>query len=109
MYGEFLEFFDRIISINQFFFCKELSEVAMHILHYFMCSRCISQFLDEYSNLRQNVRRMLFMMHLMPFTCHILITAAAIFLCNFSPSSGNGRHCPLSTSGTSGTLCARPA
>ena len=46
------------------------------------------------------------MMHLMPFTCHILITAAAIF---FSPSSGNGRHCPLSTSGTSGILCARPA
>ncbi len=30
MYGEFLEFFDRIISINQFFFlfCKELSEVV---------------------------------------------------------------------------------
>ena len=27
----------------------------------------------------------------------------------FSPSSGNGRHCPLSTSGTSGPLCARPA
>ena len=24
---------------------------------------------------------MLFMMHLMPFMCHILITAAAIFLC----------------------------
>ena len=28
MYGEFLEFFDRIININQFFFCKELSEVV---------------------------------------------------------------------------------
>ena len=28
MYGEFLEFFDRIISINHFFFCKELSEVV---------------------------------------------------------------------------------
>ena len=32
MYGEFLEFFpeffDRIISINQIFFCKELSEVV---------------------------------------------------------------------------------
>ena len=23
------------------------------------------------------------MMHLMPFTCHVLITAAAIFFCNF--------------------------
>ena len=49
------------------------------------------------------------MMHLMPFTCHILITASAIFYVIFSPSSGNGRHCLLSTSGTSGTLCARPA
>ncbi len=81
MYGEFLEFFDRIISINQFFFCKELSEVVSGQCIYCitLCSRCISQFLDEYSNLRQNVRRMLFMMHLMPFTCHIMITAAAIF------------------------------
>ena len=50
------------------------------------------------------------MMHLMPFMYHILITTAAIFFMYFlSPSSGNGRHCPLSTSGTSGTLCARPA
>ena len=23
------------------------------------------------------------MMHLMPFTCHVFVTAAAIFLCNF--------------------------
>ena len=54
---------------------------------------------------------MLFVMHLMPFMCHnILITAAAIFFMYFlSPLSGNGRHCPLSTSRTSGTLCARPA
>ena len=49
------------------------------------------------------------MMHLMLFTCHVLITAAAIFCVIFSPSSGNGRHCPLSTSGTSGTSCVRPA
>ena len=49
------------------------------------------------------------MMHLMPFMCHILITAAAIFMYFLSPLSGNGRHCPLSTSRTSGTLCTRPA
>ena len=52
---------------------------------------------------------MLFVMHLMSFMCHILITAAAIFYVFFSPLSGNGRHRPLSTSRTSGTLCARPA
>ena len=48
------------------------------------------------------------MMHLMPFTCHVFITAVAIFLCTFSPLSGNRRHCPLSTSRTNSTLCAHP-
>ena len=53
MYGEFLEFFpeffDLIISINQIFIYKELSEVVSGqciILHYFMYSCLISQFLD---------------------------------------------------------------
>ena len=49
------------------------------------------------------------MMHLMPFICHVFITAAVIFYVIFSPSSGNGCHCPLFTSGTSGTLYVRPA
>ena len=51
------------------------------------------------------------MMHLMPFKCHVFITAAVIFLCiffYFLPSSGNGRQCPLVTSGTSSTLYVRP-
>ena len=29
----------------------------MHILHYFMYSRCISQFLDEYSNLKAECKK----------------------------------------------------
>ena len=49
------------------------------------------------------------MMYLMPFICHVFITAAAIFYIIFSPSSGNGRHCPLFTSGTSSSLYVRPA
>ena len=65
MYGEYLEFFpeffDLIVSINQIFFCKELSEVVsgqiMHILHYFMYSCIISQFLDESSNLKAGCKK----------------------------------------------------
>ena len=29
----------------------------MHILHYFMYSRCISRFLDEYSNLKADCKK----------------------------------------------------
>ena len=64
MYGEFLEFFpeffDRIISINQFFFCKELSEVISG-----QCIYCITlcihvvfhYFLNEYSNLKAECKK----------------------------------------------------
>ena len=74
-----------------------------------MYSRCISQFLDEYSNLEAECKKDVVHDAFDAIYVSYIDNRSRDFLCNFSPSSGNGRHCPLSTSGTSGTLCARPA
>ena len=108
MYEEFLElfpeFFDLIISINRIFFVKNFRG-SFWTMHYFMYSCITSQFLDESSNLKAGCKKDVF---------HdafdaIYVSQPRFFMCCFSPSSGNGRHCPFSTSGTSGTLCACPA
>ena len=82
MYGKFGEFFpDFFDLLNKYkpdFFWKELSGVVSG-----QCAYCITLSIHVlFHNFwmeRQDVRRMLLMMHLMPFICHVLITAATIF------------------------------
>lgn len=81
----------------------------MRKLHYFMYSYSVSQFLDESSNLRAGCKKDAIHDAFDAIYVSCIHNSSHNFLCNFfSPSSGNGRHCPLFTSGTSGTLYARP-
>ena len=96
------------MSINQILLQRTFrgSFWTMHILHYFMYSCIISQFLDESSNLKAGCKK---------DDVHYAFGAIYVsYIDNrsrdfFSSSSSNGRHCPLSTSGTSSTWCACPA
>ena len=79
----------------------------MHILHY---SCIISQFLDESSNLKAGCKKdVVHDAFDAIYVSYIDNRSRDFFMYSLSPLSGNGRHCPLSTSRTSGTLCARPA
>ena len=82
----------------------------MHILHYFMYSCIISHFLDESSNLKAGCQKdVVHDAFDAIYVSYIDNCSRDFFMYFLSPSSGNGRQCPLSTSGTSGTLCVRPA
>ena len=75
-----------------------------------MYSCSVSQFLDGSSNLKAGCKKdaVYDAFDAIYMSC-IHNRSSNFFMQFFSPLSGNGRHCPLFTSGTSGTLYARPA